>query len=74
MLTGTSHKPPDAVDAVLDTILDLLPQIKTEQDKVIDEKFITEDFYIWQYATYLLDIWPWFDKHYSEGLGNRHFN
>lgn len=46
MLTGTSHKPPDAVDAVLDTILDLLPQIKTEQDKVIDEKFITEDFHI----------------------------
>ncbi len=69
-----SKKTPAEIDIILDSIWTLLADIKKDLDEPIDEHFITEDFYIWPAGTYVLDIWAWFDKHYSEGLGKRHFN
>lgn len=68
-----SDYPSDLLDERLDQVWELLSEVPVEIDTDIDENYITEDFYIWKSGTMVLDIWAWFDRMYSEGLGKRHF-
>ena len=36
--------------------------------------FIENPFYIWNIGTQKEDIWHWFDKRVTGGIGNRYFN
>ena len=61
-------------DEQLDQLWEGLGEVTFNEDNEADGGMVlAENYHMWETGCDRQTIWEWFDQHYSEGLGKRHF-